>query len=218
LCRRQRQETLILNSPMNSDEGNNASLSTNLKPRTFFLPRLSREFYQGDAAVHWTLTVFDRKTGWLNDSFHFQFRELMFHVAAREWLFCPAYCLMSDHIHLIWLGLRQKTDQRNGMSFLRTYLKPLLAPYKLQSQPHDHVLSEDERKRNAFAKICFYILANPIRAGLIKETNPWPYRGAILPGYPKTDPIDADFWPLFWKLYQQQLEPDAGKRKLPLRR
>jgi hypothetical protein len=37
----------------------------NGKPRTFYLPRLNREFYQGDAVVHWTLTIFDRKTGWL---------------------------------------------------------------------------------------------------------------------------------------------------------
>ena len=57
------------------------------------LPRLQPEFYQGDAAVHWTLTVFDRGVGWLNDSFHSQFRELLLHVAAREGLLCPTYCL-----------------------------------------------------------------------------------------------------------------------------
>ena len=50
----------------------------------------------------------------------------MLHAAAREGLFCPAYCLMPDHIHLVWLGLRLDTDQLNGMSFLRTYLEPAL--------------------------------------------------------------------------------------------
>jgi putative transposase len=88
------------------------------KPRTFYLPRLNREHYQGDAVIHWTLTVFDRKTGWLDDLFHLKFREMLLHAAARESLFCPAYCLMPDHIHLMWMGLRRDTDQKNGMSFL----------------------------------------------------------------------------------------------------
>src|SRR5581483_5732637 len=127
-----------------------------------YLPRLDPEFYRGDAAVHWTLSIFDRKRGWLTPSFHFQFRELMLHVAAREGLFCPSYCLMPDHLHIMWLGLRPDTDQRNGMSFLRSHLKPLLSPYKLQPQAHDHVLRDDEREKGAFVKICFYILANPI--------------------------------------------------------
>ena len=48
------------------------------------LPRLQPVFYQGDAAVHWTLTLFDRGSGWLNDSFHLKFRELLLQVAARE--------------------------------------------------------------------------------------------------------------------------------------
>jgi REP element-mobilizing transposase RayT len=183
----------------------------NDQSRSYYLPRLSPEFYEGDAAVHWTLTLFDRATGWLTDSFHLKFRELMLHAAAREGLFCPIYCLMPDHIHLIWLGLRRDTDQRNGMSFLRTRLKSLLAPSKLQSQAHDHVLREEERTRDAFAKVCFYILANPVRAELIRETEIWPFNGAIIPGYPNLHPQEENFWPLFWKLFQQNRQSDAGE-------
>jgi hypothetical protein len=51
------------------------------QPRTHFLPCLDREFYQGDAVIHWTLTVFDRTTGWLNGSFHLEFSELLLHAA-----------------------------------------------------------------------------------------------------------------------------------------
>ena len=56
------------------------------------------------------------------------FRELMLHAAAREGLACPVYCLMPDHIHLVWMGLRRNSDQINGMAFLRTYLEPALHP------------------------------------------------------------------------------------------
>lgn len=182
-----------------------------------YLPRLAPEFYRGAAAVHWILTVFDRGTAWLNEVFHLRFRELSLHAAAREGFFCPAYCLMPDHIHLIWLGLNRDTDQRNGMSFLRTHLEPLLSPCQFQPQAYDHVLSEEERKRDAFAKTCFYILANPVRAGLIQESDRWPYCGAIVPGYPQLHPLGTHFWPLFWKLYSAARAPDAGERKLPPR-
>jgi putative transposase len=188
-----------------------------IEPRNYFLPRLPREFYQGDAVVHWTLTVFDQKTGWLNDSFHHGFRELMLHTAAREGLFCPAYCLMPDHIHFVWMGLRFDTDQKNGMSFLRTHLKPLLKPHRFQPQAHDHVLRDEERKRNAFAKICFYVLNNPVKASLVTEPEQWQYMGAIVPGYPKLHPLEATFWPTFWKLYLETRHADAGSRVLPPR-
>ena len=108
--------------------------------RAFYLPRLPRESYQGDAVIHWTLTVLHRKQGWLTAALEARFRELMLHTAAREGLVCPVYCLMPDHVHLVWMGLRRDTDQLNGMSFLRTYLEPALAPAKFQTQAQDHVL------------------------------------------------------------------------------
>jgi putative transposase len=183
--------------------------------RDFHLPRLAREYYQGDAVVHWTMPVALRATGWLNDSFHSRFRELMLHAAARESLFCPVYCLMPDHIHLIWMGLRRDSDQRNGMKFLREHLGPALHPHRFQHQAHDHVLREEERKQGVFARVCFYVLANPIRAGLIGESEDWPYAGAIVPGYPSLHPREDGFWAKFWKLFSQIREPDAGFIKRP---
>ena len=185
--------------------------------RAFHLPRLSREFYQGDAVVHWAMPVAMRGKGWLTGGFHVQFREVMLHAAAREGLFCPTYCLMPDHIHLLWMGLRLDTDQRNGMKFLREHLGYALRPYRFQHQAYDHVFRDEERKRNAFSKVCFYILANPVRASLIGEKEKWPYCGAIVPGYPALHPLDKKFWPVFWELYGSARSPEAGKRKLPPR-
>lgn len=183
--------------------------------RAFNLPRLSREHYQGDAVVFWTLTMFDKAVGWLTPVFHRDFREIMFHAAARENIVCPVYCLMPDHIHLVWMGLRRDSDQLNGMSFLRTHLEPKLAPAKFQHQPHDEVLREKQRKRNAFAKVCFYVQANPVRAGLISETGIWPYSGCIVPGYPKLDALNEDFWQKFWIIFGKLKSPDAGDLKRP---
>ena len=147
------------------------------------LPRLRREFYRGYAVVFWTLTLEHRAQGWLNVSFHARFRELMLHAAARSHLLCPAYCLMPDHLHLVWMGLRQQSDQLNATKFLRTQLEPDLGDQRQwQHQPHDHVLRPEERQRNAFGQTCAYILANPVRAQLVKNETDWSYSGAIVPG------------------------------------
>jgi REP element-mobilizing transposase RayT len=178
--------------------------------RPFYLPRLPRVYYQADAVVHWTLPIAKRADGWLNEPFHAFFRELMLHSAAREDLLCPTYCLMPDHLHLVWMGLRIESDQRNGMAFLRTYLEPALAPQRFQHQAHDHVLKEKERRRNAFAAVCQYSLENPIRAELVSDPRHWNYLGAIVPGYPTLHPLAQDFWSKFWTIYARRRDPDSG--------
>ena len=183
--------------------------------RRFYLPRLPREHYQGDAVVHWTLPVSLRRKGWLDDRFHAAFRELMLHAAAREGLFCSTYCLMPDHLHLVWMGFRLDSDQLNGMAFLRTHLEQRLAPEQFQHQAHDHVLKQEERRRNAFAGVCNYILENPLRAELVKALSEWPFIGAVVPGYPELHPLQSGFWRLFWKLYGQSKHPDAGNIRRP---
>jgi len=186
--------------------------------RASYLPRLPHEYYQGDAVVHWTLPISHRRQGWLDELFHGAFRELMLHTAAREGLSCSIYCLMPDHLHLVWMGLRLDSDQLNGMAFLRTYLEPKLAPHKFQHQAHDHVLKEEERRRDAFARACHYVLENPLQAELVKDPRAWLFSGAVVPGYPTRHPLQEDFWPKFWKLYAQAKHPDAGKiRRPPIR-
>jgi REP element-mobilizing transposase RayT len=183
--------------------------------RSHYLPRLPREYYQADAMVHWTLTVFDRAQGWLNEIFHLRFRELMLHTAAREGLLCPAYCLMPDHLHLVWLGLRPDTDQFTGMAFLRTHLEPALASARFQPQAHDHVRRHEERGHDALMASVAYDLQNPVLRGLVARPEDWAYTGCVVPGYPKLHPLEDGFWPKFWKLYQAQRDPACDRHVLP---
>ena len=163
------------------------------------------------------MPVSHREQGWLSERFHSAFRELVLHAAARERLFCPTYCLMPDHLHLILMGLHLDSDQLNAIAFFRTHLKSALAPAKFQHQAHDHVLAEKERKRGAFTATCSYVLNNPIRAELVKKSQDWRHLGAVIPGYPKSDPLDPKFWPNIWKLYFETRNPDCAKRTLPPR-
>jgi len=186
--------------------------------------RLERAHYQAFAAVHWTMRIEPVKPGWLDDRFHYEFRESLLHACIREKLVCPTYCLMPDHVHLMFLGLAVASDQLNAVKFLRLHLNRLLAgeplqklaalsraqpqgEWKLQSQAHDHMLREEERKQGAFASVCFYILANPVRAKLVEKEAEWKFSGAVVPGYPDLHPMQEDYWELFWKLYYKQREP-----------
>ncbi len=190
------------------------------QPEWHHLPRLSPEHYQGFAAVLWTITLEPRATGSLEDGFHSRFRELLLHAAAREGLFCPAYVLMPDHLHLLWLGLRAASNQQDAMRFLRKYLQreftrcsPAGVEYQLQKQSHDSVLTGQDRTRGALARACFYVLDNPRRKGLVAHPRDWPHLGAVVPGYPFLHPLDESFWPDFWKFYEAQREdfPRSGK-------
>ncbi len=91
----------------------------------------------------------------------------------------------------------------------------MLAPQKFQHQAHDHVLKEAERRRNAFARVCHYILDNPRAAELVKTPKEWPFSGAVVPGYPTLHPLQEGFWAKFWKLYAQTRHPDAGNMVRP---
>jgi hypothetical protein len=184
------------------------------QPECHHLTRLAPEHYQGFAAVLWTITLEPRATGWLDDRFHAHFRELLLHTAARESLFCPAYVLMPDHLHLLWLGLRVASNQSDAMRFLRKYLQrefarrsPSGVEYQLQKQSHDSVLTEKDRTHGGLAKACFYVLDNPRRKGLVQHPRNWPHLGAIIPGYPFLHPLEDDFWSSFWKFYLEQREP-----------
>ena len=123
---------------------------------------------------------------------------------------------MPDHLHLLWMGLRRESDQLNAMKFLRTELEPALGQGReWQHQAHDHVLREEERRRNAFAASCFYILENPVRGKLAGSAQVWPFSGAVVPGYPRLHPLAEGFWELFWKLYAAAREAEPPPSSPP---
>ena len=175
-------------------------LGERIPPVHRHLPRLEPEHYRCHAAVHWNLTVEKRATGWLDAEFHGVFREILLHAQARFHLVCAAYCLMPDHFHFLWLGAHPKSDQRLAVRFLKTSLGPYLLPCRLQKESYDHVLRGDECARDGMREIAFYILANPVRAGLVAEPVEYPWRGCVVPGYPRLHVDDPGYWSMLWRI------------------
>lgn len=171
------------------------------------LKRLPPEYYRGHAYVHWSVTMQDRKTGWLIPIFYYKFREILTHTMFRYGLCCPIYCLMPDHMHLLWIGITEGCDQRTAMKFFRQQVNPVLSKLdvSLQQQPYDHVLSEEERERAAFEDVAEYITRNPERKGLVPPDcfAEYKFAGCLVPGYPDLMPFQNGYWDLFWRLYSR---------------
>ena len=190
------------------DQVNSASGTSRSVPGQ--LPRLDSAWYRGSALVLWTHTLRDRTTGWLDTAAHYRFRELLTHTCARYQLMCPAYVLMPDHLHIVWLGIAPDADQLRATKFLREHLASLLAPHRLQPQAHDRVLREEARTRGALESTCHYVFCNPERAQLVQTWTDWPHLGALIAGYPKIDPRDENYWERFWRIQTVLGEKSVG--------
>jgi putative transposase len=165
--------------------------------RNDYLKRLPPEYYRGEAAVHWAMTMDDRRTGWLIPIFYYKFRELLTHTMFRYGLCCPVYCCMPDHIHLLWMGLLDDSDQRSAVKFFRKQLNPVLEALgvRLQQQAYDRVLRESDRHGSAFESAMEYIARNPERAGLVAADRyrEYVYTNCLIPGYPELKLWQPDY-------------------------
>jgi len=130
----------------------------------------------------------------------------MLHTLVRYDLHCPVYCLMPDHVHFIWIGCSARSDQKLAATFFRRFTDGLLSPNKWQQQCFDHVLREEEREHGAFQSVCHYIVENPVRKNLVIHCEDFAYSGAVVPGFPDLTPRRADFWDVFWKIYNRRMD------------
>jgi len=104
---------------------------------------------------------------------------------------------MPDHLHFVWMGLENGSNQLNAMKYFRKRFNLVLEEQgvQLQDQSYDHVLRDDERQPEGFREICEYIARNPERAELIAPDQfaSYPFSGCVVPGYPELKPFLPDF-------------------------
>jgi len=181
-----------------------------------YLPRLPRPFYQADSTVHWTLTTDRRDPLGLNGPLHLQFREILLHACCRHHLLCPAYCLMPDHIHLVWIGLHPSSDQLNAMAFLRTHFSRAIAPARFQHQAYDSVYRESNGNVDTVRRWIEYAVLNPVMDKQASQPEDWPWMGSMVPGIPRIHPLEARFWELFGRLRNERRDPACDRHVRPM--
>jgi REP element-mobilizing transposase RayT len=142
--------------------------------------RLQPELYRGFQSVSFTARL-------LNDRSYFttteRFKEHEKHIrrALKEEL-CESevYLFMPDHLHVIITGTNDLSDPLAAMKRFKQYsgyaLSQVKAVAKWQKDFYDHIIREDESKRNQM----IYILNNPIRKGLCSTWDEYPYKGSTI--------------------------------------
>ena len=92
------------------------------------------------------------------------------------------YVLMPDHLHVFVSLDDEKITLANWMKSLKNSLSKAMRAQKIL-RPHwqktffDHVLRSSE----SYGEKWEYVCENPVRAGLVKRTEDWPFQGEIFP-------------------------------------
>lgn len=116
-----------------------------------------------------------------------------------------AYCFMPDHLHLIVMG---GSDSASLPRFMQAF-KSLAAreTRKLGTAKHwqkgfyDHVLRDGE----SIDAASWYAFFNPVRAGLVRRPEDWPYSGSFVFAWPNVPMVSTPFVPP-WKRETQGCE------------
>ncbi len=141
-------------------------------------PRLHSTLYAGFNRYFVTVCAFGRLALLVSPPCFDLIRKQLLQSAAAEGFAVLAYCVMPDHAHLLVEALVEDADllrfvsgfkQRTGFAFKR-----LAGQALWQDGFHDHVLRADECARS----VARYLLENPVRAGLVRHPQEWPYLGS----------------------------------------
>jgi putative transposase len=91
-----------------------------------------------------------------------------------------AYVLMPDHLHAFVALDEERTKLSNWIKSLKNALSRTLRSHEIPS-PHwqkgffDHVL----RSGDSYTEKWDYVRENPVRAGLVRDWNQWPFLGEV---------------------------------------
>ena len=127
------------------------------------------------AVYHVTSRGNGREDIFLNDEDRAGWLKLFGEVCERYNWHCYSYCLMTNHYHIVI-----ETKEAN----LSKGMRHLNGVYTQQfNRRHNHVghvfqgryKSILVEKNNYLLELCRYVVLNPIRAGMTKSTNEWPW-------------------------------------------
>jgi putative transposase len=143
-----------------------------------WLPRLDPGCYLG-VRRHFLTFCTHARHPWFTDPAVVELVNEQFLHSGRQYdLESIAHCFMPDHVHLLVEGGTDKADcrafvhcakQRSGYAFARRWGGRLW-----QSSYYDHVLRDDE----SVIAVARYILENPLRAGLARAVEDYPFVGS----------------------------------------
>ena len=130
--------------------------------------RLPRDPYRGRVSGSFTLCIRDRRTLFVNACIVRAFADILQEVAENR-IFNVVFCFMPDHAHLIFLGISDDSDLILGLEEFKQetghWLGANYPGFTWQKSFYDRIIRNTEE----LAATVRYVLANPVRAGLVPE-------------------------------------------------
>ena len=140
--------------------------------------RLDGFSYVGCYRYFLTTCTHERRETFLDHEIAIQTIEQFRRTSRDEGFSLLAYCVMPDHMHALLEGLDDASDfrrcakiakQRSGAVYALKSDAPLW-----QKGYYEHVLRDDEDSK----EVAFYIIANPVRAGLVRSPDEYALSGS----------------------------------------
>ncbi len=107
-------------------------------------------------------------------------KESIHHRAGKVYIL-QAYCIMSNHVHLLFTPIRKDKETYYSLQEIMQSLKGYTAYNANQllgrsgtfwhNESYDHVV----RDSGEHSRIVHYILNNPLKAGLVTQAEAWPW-------------------------------------------
>ena len=155
-------------------------------PKPYVQPRnqrLAAELYTQVNRVYFiTIRAHRNQTAFVRPDLNVQVLDILRREQMRLHCRVFTYCLMPDHLHFLvspckdGVSVLAFTDQYKGKTTNESWR---LGWHGRLWQPryYDHVVRDDER----LAEIAQYILANPVRKGLVEQDEDWLWSGHMNP-------------------------------------
>ena len=148
--------------------------------------RLPEEYYRGYRIVSFTCRVQNQLMFFTTDEIFFLFEEMLLEAIDKHACDAYVYLFMPDPAHMI---LATKDDSGEVLKAMKLFkqksgfwLSKHRQNVKWQKDYYDHIL----RREEDIQKHVRYILANPVRAGIVEDWKDYKFRGSTV--------FDLDSW------------------------
>jgi len=141
--------------------------------------RLPRDAYRGPVAASFTACVKGRKPAFKDDGIVQAFVASLRLACDLHACQVLAYCFMPDHLHAVLLGTSAEADTwkafvhfKQGSGYWLERRRPRIS---WQKGFYDHILRTDDDKATHIR----YIVENPVREGLVRHWQDYPFTGSL---------------------------------------
>jgi putative transposase len=161
--------------------------------------RLAHENYVGKGWFFVTMCCLKRRKVFGKARVCDWFLGILRRDAATHLFAVHAYCLMPDHVHLLLEGLQPNSDLLQFVGAIKTkstrpFEKKTGSPL-WQKKFYDHILRQNDSPDGA----AWYIWMNPVRAGLCRRPEEYPFVGSFTGSWAKTRKPFVEWLPSWGK-------------------